>query len=444
MLVITLPFAGIIFYFSVGINYRKNKLYQKKLRIDKEAFPDLELNVRQFSKEIITSRASELKQFLPLAKTLSRKPTSMNNQVSLLTNGETKFPALLKSLDQAKHHIHIEYYIYEDDQIGDEVAEMLIKKAKQGVKVRFIYDDYGSRHIKKKLIEKMKQEGVEASPFYQISLLFFANRLNYRNHRKIVVVDGLTGYVGGINISDSYDNRNENKYFWRDTHIKIDGMAVLNLQNIFLADWNFCTKQSIHFSTQYFPIQKRDDFFGNQLVQVVDSGPDSEHPNIKYSFIQAIQLAQKEILMTTPYFIPDNSFLDALKIACLSGVKVALIVPDISDSNFVNIACRSYYEDLLKIGVEIYQYKKGFIHSKTMLCDEYLSIIGTANLDNRSFDLNFEVNALVYDKNLAMEMKRQLILDMEASEKIDFEKWKARPLTKRLVEKIVHLFSPLL
>lgn len=442
-LVIIFPLIGIIFYFSVGINYRKKKLYKKKLELDKDAFPDLEIKLHQSSEEIIASRAEELNQFSSLANYHTGvRPTSANNAVKALINGEDKFPDLLESIKSARHHIHLEYYIYENDETGSEIAEALIEKAKEGVEVRFIYDDFGSRHIRRAFIARMKKAGVQAFPFARVNLIFFANRLNYRNHRKIVVVDGVVGYVGGINISDMYYNKKS--LFWRDTHLKIEGMAVLALQHIFLADWNFCARASLRFSPPYFPVHRRTETFGNQLTQVVDSGPDSRHPNILYSYIQAILLSQKEILITTPYFIPQKSFMDAVKIARLSGVDVKLLVPHKSDSPFVNAACKSYYQELLDVGVEIYRYKKGFVHAKTMVCDGYISVVGTCNLDNRSFDLNFEVNAIVYDHKLAREMRSQFHRDLEVSQKIDPVQWKNRPFLTRTFEKIVHLFSPLL
>ena len=315
-----------------------------------------------------------------------------------MVNGEAKFPDVFESLRSAKHHIHIEYYIYENDTIGNELAQILIEKAKEGVEVRFIYDDFGSSGIRKNIAHQLREAGVEAYPFYKIKLIMLANRMNYRNHRKIIVVDGTIGYIGGINVSDKYiNNDKDDKLYWRDTHLKIVGNSVFNLQTIFLADWNFCANQKIRYSSNYFPEKSEAEHYGNHLVQIVSSGPDSKYPKIKYTLIQAILSAEKEICITTPYFIPDKSFLEAINIAALSGIEVKLLVPTRSDSFIVNTTSQSNFQELLDVGVKIYSYDKGFVHAKTMVCDQKVAIIGTANFDNRSLDLNFEINAIVFD-----------------------------------------------
>ncbi len=444
-LVIFFPIIGIIFYFAVGANYRKKRIYSKKLTLDEKAYPELDQNIRKYSKEAVKAKLPELKNFVKLAESLSSfNLTSENNTVELLTNGNNKFPELLKCLKQAKHHIHLEYYIYDSDDIGNEVGDILVQKAQEGVKVRFIYDDFGSKALKKKFIKRLKDAGVEVYPFMKLTFLSIATRLNYRNHRKIVVIDGLTGFVGGINVSDRYINNGKYKLYWRDTHVKITGISVINLQHIFLTDWNFCAKQCIPFSEDYFPIEKRNESFGDEMVQIADSGPDSKQPAVLYNLIQAALLANKEFYITTPYFIPEKSFIDALKIAKYSGVDVKIIIPKHSDSAFVNAAANSYLGELLDVGIEIYQYKPGFIHAKTTVCDQFVSIIGTANLDVRSFDLNFEVNSITYSERFAKKVRDQFLKDLEESDLIDPEAWKNRPFFTRLFEKVAHLFSPLL
>lgn len=445
IVVVMFPLIGIIFYFSVGVNYRKKKLYGKKLIHDHKAFPELERQTAEYSKNELEFQRENLSYFFPLAVYSSKgRLSSNNNSAVLLTNGEEKFPSLIESIKAARNHIHIEYYIYENDAIGTEIAELLIVKAKEGLEVRFIYDDFGSKSIRKEFIARMLNAGVQAVPFYKVNFIFFANRLNYRNHRKILVVDGITAYVGGINVSDKYCNNGKNQLYWRDTHLLIKGLSVMNLQYIFLTDWNFCAGEQIQFSGDYFPVSPQQPNYGNQLVQIISSGPDSEYQTIMYSLIQAILLSKKEVLITTPYFIPEKSFLDALKIAALSGVRIKIIVPFQSDSAFINAACNSYYQQLLELGISIYQYRKGFIHAKTVVCDEFVSIIGTANLDNRSFDLNFEVNAIVYDRSLAKQLKVQFENDLKYSTKILLEEWLERHIVTRTLERVVHLFSPLL
>lgn len=422
LLVFVFPVGGIIIYLSIGLNYRKSKLYKKKIDIDEELFPEIEEKRTSYSQEVLARYKDKLGSFYPLVNLLGRKSiVSDNNEVQLLINGEEKFPEIIKSLNAAKHHIHIEYYIYENDAIGNEIAEILISKAQEGVEVRFIYDDYGSKGIRSNITKRLRSAGVEAYPFYKINFIQLANRINYRNHRKIIVVDGTVGYVGGINVSDKYINQSKTNLFWRDTHLKIMGNTVLDLQFTFLTDWNFCAQKNIGFSDEYFPLKILTEEYGNQLVQIVTSGPDSDYPSILFSLVQTILLAKKELLITTPYFIPSSSFMNAIKIASLSGVDVKLLIPGISDSTIVNTTSQSFYQELLEAGVKIFKYNKGLVHAKTLVCDDFISSVGTANLDNRSFDLNFEVNAVVYDKKIANQLSDQFFIDLANSEEIILE-----------------------
>ena len=278
------------------MNYRKKELYRKKLEIDELEYPKLEEEATALSKETISENRDKIGDFYQLASfSKSKSFTSDNNEATVLINGETKFPDLFENLRRAKHHIHIEYYIYENDTIGNQLAQILIKKAQEGVEVRFIYDDFGSRGIRKNIVHQLREAGVEAYPFHKIKLIMLANRMNYRNHRKIIVIDGAIGYIGGINVSDKYiNNSDDGKLFWRDTHLKIMGTSVINLQSIFLADWNFCANQKIPYSTDYFPERTQMKHYGNHLVQIVSSGPDSKYPKIKYTLIQAILSARSE------------------------------------------------------------------------------------------------------------------------------------------------------
>lgn len=445
LLVISFPVGGILIYFAVGLNYRKKEMYRKKLVIDELEFPKLEQKASSYTQAALLKNKERIGNFFQLANySRNKNLTSYNNTAKLLVNGEEKFPDVIESLKNARHHIHIEYYIYNNDEIGNQLAQVLMDKAREGVQVRFIYDDYGCRGIRKNIVKELRAAGVEAFPFYKINLILFANRLNYRNHRKIIVVDGEVGYVGGINVSDKYINQDKNSLFWRDTHLKIVGTSVLNLQFVFLTDWNFCANQKMGISNEYFPMETESGHFGNHLVQIVSSGPDSKYPSIKYTLIQAILSAKKEICITTPYFIPDKSFLDALNIAVLSGVRVRILLPGVSDSIIVNTTTRSYFQDLLEAGVEIHTYTKGFVHAKTMVCDQQISIIGTANLDNRSFDLNFEINAIIYDEDIALELHGIFENDLASASQITLKEWEERPLYMRLMERVLHLFSSLM
>lgn len=442
---IFIPVIGLVFYITFGINYWKIKLYSNKLAEDEKLLKQIRNKIPYFPVPAETGDNTSLMQNAELVSMLIKdikSPLTHNNKIKLLVNGEEKFPELLKCLGNAKHHIHLEYYIYEQDEIGTDIIEVLLKKAAEGVEVRFIYDDFGSPAIKKKIVKRMEEAGIEIYPFSKIHFYLLANRINYRNHRKIVVVDGQTGFVGGINVSDKYINNKKGQLFWRDTHLRIDGPGVYYLQYLFLSDWNFCCGRNMKPAQQYFSQQEphKDDTY----VQIVASGPDSVQPSVLFSLLQAIYLAKKEILITTPYFIPGDNIIDALRIAASSGLSVKLLVPGKADSKLVNAASKANYSDVLKAGVEIYFYEKGFVHAKTMVTDGKLSIIGTANMDYRSFELNFEVNAIIYDIPFAEKMRKVFFEDLKDAKKLNEKRWYKRHVLYQLAERIARLFSPAL
>ncbi|MFD2907592.1 cardiolipin synthase [Flavobacterium ardleyense] len=448
LFIIFVPLVGMIFYFSFGINYRKRKLYTKKI-VEDEPFRMLIHNkMNAHSNEISNSGLIPDKN-ITLTEYIRRagsSPLTANNKVKLLINGEEKFPELLKALENAKSHIHLEYYIYENDVTGNQIAEILLKKAKEGLEVRFLYDDFGSQGLGKPFIQKLNEAGVKTAPFYKIKWYALANRINYRNHRKIVIIDGLTSFVGGINMSDKYRNdlNPKNKLFWRDTHLMIKGQGTSYLQYLFMCDWNFCSPNKLVYNELYFPEIPQNNTIENDVVQIAASGPDSSQPVIFYSLLEAISAAKKSIYITSPYFIPGESLMDALIIAIQSGLDVKVLVPGISDSKMVNAAANAYYTELLQYGAKIYKYSKGFVHAKTIVIDDDLAIIGSANMDYRSFDLNFEVNAMVYSKNIANQLKEAFENDLKESAQIDAHSWLNRPKHIHQWEKIVKLLSPFL
>ncbi|MEO6254906.1 MAG: cardiolipin synthase [Ferruginibacter sp.] len=442
---IFVPVVGIFFYLAFGINYWKTKRYSKKAVQDEKLLKDLKKNIPRYSASIVTPSNNSLKQNAELASMLIKdlkSPLTCHNKVKYLLNGEEKFPELLQCLADAKHHIHMEYYIYEQDEIGCKVIDLLVKKATEGVEVRFIYDDFGSPTIKKKIEKRMTEAGIEIYPFSKVHFYLLANRINYRNHRKIVIIDGQTAFTGGINVSDKYINDKKGKLFWRDTHLRIDGPGVYYLQYLFLSDWNFCCDKKILVEDLHFSKHAKQD--DDVYVQVVGSGPDSEQPAVLFSILQAIYLAREEILITTPYFIPGDNIMDALRIAASSGLSVKLLVPGKSDSRIVNAASKANYYDLLKAGVEIYLYEKGFIHSKTMVTDGKLSMVGTANMDYRSFDLNFEVNAIIYDVPFSEKLRTVFFDDLKHAKKINEKIWSKRAFYYKLADRLARLFSPAL
>ncbi len=447
LLILYLPVVGLLLYLAVGINHRKRKIYSRKMINNAELKEQLGERISRHTEFILNKNEAYFTEKNKLAKLLLSEidsPLTADNKVVLLNNGENKFPAVLEALDKAENHIHIGYYTFEDDETGRQIEEILVKKAKQGVKVRLMYDDFGSRSIRGKMRKRLQAVGASIYPFYEINIATFLTRLNYRNHRKIIIIDGKTSFVGGINVSNAYVNKEEgSQMYWRDTHLQIEGSAVHYLQYIFMSDWNFCAEEKIEVEDILFP-SFEEKSAGNKIVQIAASGPDSDSATILHSLIQAINIAKKEILITTPYFIPSDSIMKAIMIASCSGIKVKLIVPKSSDSRIVDAAAMSYFGDLLDAGVEVYRYTKGFIHAKTMVIDEEIGIVGSANMDTRSFSLNFEVNAIVYNDDLACEMKETFYDDLAQTVRLTKQEWEKRSAAVQFLHRLARLFSPIL
>lgn len=441
------PVVGLVTYFIFGVKRRKRKIYQQKQSANQKA---RESRQQRFKKALERNH-EDLQKFSALTAMVYRDTgngITANNHLSLLENGEQKFPRLFADIEQAKHSIHLEYYIFRFDDVGSELVHRLIQKAKAGVAVRMIYDDYGCLGLNQAVLNRMRSHGIEVWPFAEINLFAFTERLNYRNHRKIVVIDNRIAYVGGINVGDEYKNDpndHSSHSFWRDTHVRIVGPGVAYLQQIFLNDWNFCTEQDVPVTVD-IPDEStelpQDD--KGQLLQVIASGPDSPQPSILFAMLKAIHTAEEEILITTPYFIPNPSLMKALKIAVISGVSVKVLVPDASDNWVVNAAAQSFYYELLMAGVEFYKYTKGFIHAKTMVVDDYLTVMGTANFDERSFELNFEVNVLIFGERFASQVKQAFIQDIKAAKQLQVSSWERRSQLKKFLEKMARLIAPIL
>ncbi|TXF90174.1 cardiolipin synthase [Neolewinella aurantiaca] len=451
MLVVILPVVGIVFYYAVGTNMRKRRLYADKLIGDGKVRQKLMAEAERHTGGLLATRQElgPYKKLINLMQHTNLNPLTADNSVDILVNGEHKFPRVKEMLRRAEHHIHIEYYRFEDDLVGRGLEEILLERARAGVKIRLIYDDFGSRSIRHKMAHRLREAGAEVMPYYRMTATTFLSRFNYRNHRKVIVIDGHTAFVGGINVSEAYDNeigKNKNTPFWRDTHMMVKGSAVHQLQYLFLNDWNFCTKDqkvSLEEARQhYFPEITKPP--GNIAMQIAASGPDSKAPAILYSILQAIDLAEEELLITTPYFIPGQSLMDNICIAAGTGLDVRLMVPRKGDSKVVSKAAASYYQRLLEAGVRIFEYEKGFVHAKTLVVDRALSIVGTANLDIRSFDLNFEVNAIVYDQTTGSQMAATFFDDAEEATELTLEEWMKRGKLTRFIEKLARLMSPVL
>ncbi len=324
------------------------------------------------------------------------------NDLKFFTDGHEKFNSLFEDLKKAKHHINIEYFTIYDDQLGKKLRKILVQKAREGVQVRVLYDLFGSKGSKQKFFKELIQAGGEVTPFMKSKLGYYSFRINFRNHRKIVVIDGSVGYIGGFNIGDQYLGRNKRFGNWRDTHLRLEGSVVLQLQSRFFMDWNASAKrQKVQFSLDYFP---QSNVQNNIPMQIVSSGPENDVQKIKQGYIKMIMGAKHSIWIETPYFIPDDALMEALLIAIRSGIEVRIVIPQMPDHPFVYRATEYYVQQLLKAGARIYSYQNGFMHAKTIVVDNMITSVGSANWDIRSFKLNFEANAFMYDPKVAEQI----------------------------------------
>jgi cardiolipin synthase len=442
-----LPLAGLILYFFFGQNYRKKKLFGRKALHDLKFIDNI--GSRQaglLKRNKLFDSKSELNNYkntIALLLNNSKSILTEYNSVTLYYDGESMISALKQALLDAKDSIHFQFYIIERGKIYDEIRNILINKAKEGVAVRIIYDDFGSWALKKKDVKTFTKSGIEMFAFGKVRFHKLTNKSNFRNHRKIVVIDGKIGFTGGMNIADRYVYGNEHFQWWRDTHMRVRGEAVNVLQLIFLVDWFFVSKQQIFIDHErYFPKSTIDEKCN---IQIAASGPDSDWASIMQTYFYAISSAKKNIYITSPYFMPTESVLTAIKVAALSGVDVRIILPGKSDSKIVYWATLAYIQDLLEAGVKVYLYsKRAFNHAKTISIDGEFSSIGSVNMDTRSFEYNFEITAIVYDKAIALSLENQFRYDCSKSSRVTLRMWNRRSFWKNLSCSIARLFSPLL
>ena len=432
-----LPYAGIFFYILFGRSYHRqrrisNRIKKKiKNRSKKQAINQVEL-----SKYPIVEKNIKLATLI--GKT-SEFGVYGNNEIDIFTEGEKLLGRMLEDISKAKDHIHAEYFIIETDETGNTFKEALIKKAQEGVDVRVIYDDLGSWKLKRSTIRDMKRAGIKMQSFFKIRFPYFTSKINYRNHRKILVIDGTIGYLGGFNIADRYTKGLE-WGVWRDTHLRIEGDAVSGIQHTFIYDWLYITKR-LHTNKRFFP---QTTITTPTAVQIGISGPDMHWESIMQAYCLAISNAKKYIYIQTPYFLPNESIMNAIESAALSGVEVKLMIPYRSDEKMSYEASMSYMGSILKAGVEVYQYTKGFIHSKTLVIDDEIAIIGSANIDLRSFEQNFEVSAFIYNETHSKQLKDLFINDMKVSKKLSYFKWSNRPRYRKIIQALARLLSPIL
>ncbi|CCG90393.1 cardiolipin synthase [Pediococcus pentosaceus IE-3] len=364
------------------------------------------------------------------------------NDLKIFTDGHEKFNNLFEDLKKAKHHINIEYFTIYDDQLGKKLRKILVQKAREGVQVRVLYDLFGSKGSKQKFFKELIQAGGEVTPFMKSKLGYYSFRINFRNHRKIVVIDGSVGYIGGFNIGDQYLGRNKRFGNWRDTHLRLEGSVVLQLQSRFFMDWNASAKrQKVQFSLDYFP---QSNVQNNIPMQIVSSGPENDVQKIKQGYIKMIMGAKHSIWIETPYFIPDDALMEALLIAIRSGIEVRIVIPQMPDHPFVYRATEYYVQQLLKAGARIYSYQNGFMHAKTIVVDNMITSVGSANWDIRSFKLNFEANAFMYDPKVAEQIIATIKNDLKDARELDEEYFKQQSSWKKFRQLASRLISPIL
>ncbi len=429
------PGIGLIFYFFFGQDNRKQRIISRRTykRIMR----------RPHDGNLPQDACSVPAPYQPLVTLLANSNQSSllyGSDMSIYTNGSDKFRDLISEIEKATHHIHLQYYIFCDDKIGNIIKELLIAKAKEGVEVRVLYDDVGCWKVKEKFFKEMQEAGIEVYAFLKVAFPVLTSKVNYRNHRKIVVIDGKVGFMGGMNIADRYE-KGTDWGTWRDTHFKITGKGVHGLQAAFLIDWYVVSKQLLNAKIYYPPVPVYSD---DNIMQIATSGPVGQWRILLQAYIFMIANAKKYIFIQTPYFLPTEGLNQALQTSALGGIDVRLMLPKRSDTRTANMATHSFIDEMVKAGVKVYFYKPGFLHSKLLVTDDAVTCIGSANMDFRSFEHNFEINAFVYQPAFAKQMRKVFMYDMHHCERLVPTRWLRRPLKQRLAESFMRLFSPLL
>jgi cardiolipin synthase len=447
LLVLVLPLVGVIIYFAFGINYRHRRYNRKAVAIQLDLDKDYKRGVLDETTSLLEKEKDSLKQYANLAEFQNHLMGEIlsQNVFKLLVNGEEKFPEVLKTLEKARNFIHMEYYDWENDVRGNQIKDILLKKVTEGVEARVLYDDYASRSIRRNIVKELREGGVEIHPKIRVKITHFANRINHRDHRKVIIVDGRIGFVGGINISDRYDNSIDTGLYWRDTHVKFIGPLAHSMQRHFIVSWNASQPKKLEFSKELFPeveIPREAGIYG--LGQIMAGGPIYPMSNIMLTYFRIFTLAGKKLYITNPYFIPSDSILDALKQAAVSGVDVRLMLPEKSDSAIVGAASKFFFSELLQAGVRIFLYKKGFVHAKTVVADTFLSVVGTANMDIRSFDLNFEIMSVIYGEEFGRQLENVFLEDLKLCDEVKREDWEQKGFIRSLTYAVARLISSFL
>lgn len=445
MVLYFVPIAGFVLYLVIGQDFHKSRMFKMK-----EIEGEVKYAIRK-QEESIQSRQLKLRD-----RNLNRYQSLIlynlnegqavltdNNDIRIYTDGREKFDALLAEMEHASNYIHLQYYIIRNDELWQEIEEILLRKAAQGVEIRILFDSMGCRTMHKKDWKRLERAGIEVAEFFPALLGKLHLRMNYRNHRKIVIIDGRVGFVGGFNIGREYLGLNERFGYWRDTHLCIEGSAVTTLAVRFVLDWNYAAKQNLFLEDHLFEIPHyiRN---GHETIQIISSGPDSASKTVRNNYLRLIHMAKDHIYLQTPYFIPDDSIWDALQVAARSGVDVRIMIPCKPDHPFVYWATYSYVGDMINAGAACYVYDNGFLHAKGMMVDGVVSCYGTANMDIRSFSLNFEVNATIYSARTTEKLEAVFKEDVEKSTLVTRKMYGDRGLVIRAKEQFCRLLSPLL
>lgn len=428
---ILLPAVGLILYIFFGRNIKNKRMVSRR---NKRRLLRLAKAPRHHRNP--SSLPPEYQAITRLTQTMTGSTYIADNDVEIFSTGSAKFEKLSEDLRAARKFINLQYYIFEDDELGREIASILMERAREGVKVRVIYDHVGSFHVSSDFFKKLRRAGVEAFPFFKVAFIPFASRVNWRNHRKIVIIDGEVGYIGGMNIANRYLDGGKFPE-WRDCHLRVEGPAVSALQYSFALDWSFMSNKILDDECSTEPR-------GSVGIQTITGGPMNQWNNVAHVFLRAIVGAKKRIFLQTPYFLPPETLLKALQNAALAGIDVRVMIPRHSDSWMLSYSSRSYITECLRAGIKIYFFEAGMLHSKVLIIDDELSSVGSTNFDFRSFEHNFEANLILYSPETNARLQKIFHEDMKKSERIRAEEWKKRPRIHRGLESIVRLLAPIL
>lgn len=439
LVVLLVPVLGALLFWAFGFNYvhrriRRKRTHQSVFRVDHPP------RRHEATRGALQAGASDLHPLAEIARAVEAFPVSAGNAVSIFHETTEAFEAILSAMATAKHHVHLQFFIFRNDDVGRRVVELLTEKARAGIEVRLLYDAVGSLFLSNRLLRPLEQAGGKINTFLPVNPLRSWIQVNLRNHRKIVIVDGEIGFTGGLNIGDEYLGKSPVFGYWRDTFVKVEGPAVAGLQRIFIEDWHFASREVVH-ESGYFPSPETR---GDTTMQVVESGPDQDTNSIREIYFAAILAAKKRLWIASPYFVPDGGLLDALRLARMRGVDVRLLCLLRPDHRISFYASRYYWADMLSFGAKVYQYARGMMHAKVVIVDEDWAMVGSANLDNRSLHLNFEVACLFYSSEVVANLARQFQRDLEQSIPLDAWTFANRPFFVRLLENACRLFSPVL